>query len=240
MAPRWNAAVLGAIIGAAVPPIIVGNALWLLLNPWLVDMQYALPGFPGDRLGFDDSQRADLAVTGLRSVRPLDEGMALLRAARLPDGTTAFTEREISHMREVRSVITGFIAAWAIAAALGLAAVAALGRISGRGAVRVALARGGVLTCVLIAVIGLAALIDFEGFFGAFHGIFFEGNTWRFDDSDTLLQLYPETFWIVASAVTVALALLQAAALALLWHRSAGATLRPAPPIPAGDPHSHP
>ena len=76
------------------------------------------------------------------------------------------------------------------------------------------------MTFVLIAVVGVAALIDFDGFFVAFHGVFFEGDSWQFDDTDTLLRLYPETFWIVASAVIVALVVLQAGALALLRRPS--------------------
>ena len=240
MAPRWLPPALTALVAGAVPAIVVGNSLWVLLNPWLVEAQYALPGFPGDRLGLDDGQRTDLAVSGVRSVRPLDEGLTFLRDARLPDGGRAFTEREISHMGDVRSVIAGFVVAWAIALGLLLLAAAPLRRFGGRGAVRAALARGGVLTFLLIALVGFVVLIDFEGFFGAFHGVFFEGDSWRFDDNDTLLQLYPETFWIVASAVIVALTLLQAGALALLRRRSSRRVLHATPAAPVGNPHARP
>jgi len=203
----------------AVPAIVIGNSLWLLLGPWLVDLQYALPGFPEDQLGLDEGRRRDLAVLGVRSIRPLDDGVDVLREARLPSGREAFTEREISHMADVRGVMTGFVSAWAIGLGAMLAGGLALWRRAGRRAVTYALASGGVLTLSLIAVVGLAALIDFEGFFSAFHTVFFEGNSWRFEDADTLLQLYPATFWIVASTLIIGLSVLQAGALASLHPR---------------------
>ena len=43
----------------------------------------------------------------------------------------------------------------------------------------------------------------------SFHRIFFEGDTWRFPSSDTLIRLYPDAFWIGVGAwlagLTVAL-----------------------------------
>lgn len=219
MTNRWALAALGTVVAGAAPAIIVGNALWVLLNPWLVDAQYALPGFPDDRLGLEDGQRSDLAVVGVRSVRPLDDGVALLRDARLPEGQGAFTEREVSHMGDVRGVIVGFVTAWAVALSLAFVAAAALRRYADPGALRDALGRGGMLTLGLIGFVGIAALIDFDGFFGAFHGVFFEGDSWRFADNDTLLQLDPETFWTVASAGIVAAIIVQAGALVLLRRR---------------------
>ncbi len=46
-------------------------------------------------------------------------------------------------------------------------------------------------------LLGLAAwmLIGFEGFFQAFHGVFFESGTWVFSYSDTLIRLFPLPFW---------------------------------------------
>ena len=59
-------------------------------------------------------------------------------------------------------------------------------------------------------------LLGFDGFFLRFHEVFFSGDTWRFSDTDTLLRIYPETFWqdtaklaaaiVVAQAVVVGLA----------------------------------
>ncbi len=54
-------------------------------------------------------------------------------------------------------------------------------------------------------------LLAWDSFFVDFHGVFFEGDTWRFAQTDTLLRLFPDEFWIGVAAwiagITVALAL---------------------------------
>jgi integral membrane protein (TIGR01906 family) len=60
---------------------------------------------------------------------------------------------------------------------------------------RWALARGGLLTLILIGVILLLVLAAFGIFFVAFHQVFFEEGTWTFLWSDTLIRLFPERFW---------------------------------------------
>lgn len=222
---RLVATALTVVIVACVPAVLLGNALWVLVNPWLVDVQYALPGFPDDRLGFTDAQRADLASVGVRSIRPQDgEGVALLREASLPAGGAAFDEREIRHMGDVRSVVRGFLVAWALALGALAAAALALGRAGEAGSVSRALVAGCLLTLGLFAALGLLMLVSFDAFFEGFHGVFFEGDSWRFGPEDTLRSLYPDAFWGVAGATAAALVLAQALALAgvLRWRAARG------------------
>ena len=79
------ATVLSVLIIAVVPVVLIGNALWVLVNPWLVHAEYALPGFPDDDFDLSDQERTDLAVTGVRSIRPGGDGVEQLRQARLPE-----------------------------------------------------------------------------------------------------------------------------------------------------------
>jgi len=209
---RGVAIALSALIVAAIPAILVGNALWLLLQSWFVEAQYALPGFPDGR-GLSEDRRTELAITGVRAVRPFGEGVALLRGAALPDGTPAFTEREIRHMADVRAVLGGFLLAWAVATGVALVACLWLRRVGEGGSVGRALRRGALLTVAMTTVTGVVMAIDYEWFFAAFHAVFFEGRTWRFTDDFTLRRLYPDPFWGVAGATVAALILLQAAAL---------------------------
>ncbi|HEX2360342.1 MAG TPA: DUF1461 domain-containing protein [Solirubrobacterales bacterium] len=225
---RNSAGALVVLIAAAVPIFLLGNALWLFVNPWLVDAQYALPGFPDDP-ELSNSAREELAVTGVESVRPWGGGAELLREARLPDGEAAFTEREITHMGDVRALLAAFLTAWAISVGLATAAAVALRRIAGPGSVERALARGAVVSLAAMALIGVVMLIDFEFFFDGFHGIFFEGDSWRFNESYTLRRIFPDYFWGVAGGGVAALVLLQAAAVLLIVRRRA----RPDPRSPA-------
>src|SRR5512134_722572 len=163
------AAVLAALIVAAVPAVLIGNALWVMVNPWLVHAQYAIPGFPDDARGLSDADRTDLALRGINSIRPGTEGVELLREARLPSGGEAFEEREIDHMQDVRQLITAFFVLWAAALALGIAAALALRRLGSGDAITVALRRGALLTIGAMVAAGLVMLVDFEFFFDGFH-----------------------------------------------------------------------
>ena len=57
------------------------------------------------------------------------------------------------------------------------------------------LGTGGRLTIGLIVLILLAVAISFRDLFTGFHLLFFEGDTWLFNFSDTLIRLFPMRFW---------------------------------------------
>ena len=48
---------------------------------------------------------------------------------------------------------------------------------------------------MLIAALILFVLVAFTQVFTLFHRVFFEGNTWIFLFSDTLIRLFPIRFW---------------------------------------------
>jgi uncharacterized membrane protein len=48
----------------------------------------------------------------------------------------------------------------------------------------------------LIVAVGMTASPDlFWDFFTLFHALFFEGDSWLFLNSDTLIRLFPIRFW---------------------------------------------
>lgn len=214
---REVATALSVLVAATVPVVLTGNALWLVLNPWLVEFQYALPAFPADPQGLEEEVRTELAVTGVHAVRPGGDGISLLREARLPGGSRAFDERELRHMEDVRAVVSATMITWGVALLAGLAAGLALWR--SQWPVRRALTAGGILTIVVMGVIGLLMLVSFEAAFTGFHRVFFEGDSWLFSPDSTLLRLYPELFWIVSGALVAGLVILQAAILTIASRR---------------------
>ena len=67
-------------------------------------------------------------------------------------------------------------------------------------------------------------LLGFDGFFTRFHEMFFEGDSWRFSSTDTLIRIYPERFWEDVSQLAATITVVQAIVLAPLawwWLRSA-------------------
>lgn len=208
----------GYVLAGAVPLVILGNALILLLTPWTADILYALPGFPDDPLGLAGDDRAGLAETGIRSIWPIGEGTALLEQARLPNGSPAFEPKEIRHMEDVSGLVQAVSILWLVALTAASAALVTLRRIDPRG-IRRSLGLGARIALVSMLALGVVMAIGFEFFFDGFHAIFFEGDSWRFKDFFTLRRIYPDEFWGIAAGFFALLALAQAL---LLSHLTTG------------------
>jgi integral membrane protein (TIGR01906 family) len=222
------ATLLAAIIALLIPALLVVNAVRVLANDWYIRLEYAKPDFPPDAYGLTSEQRLELALTGLHSVLPQHaEGIDLLREARLPDGSEAFNARELGHMEDVRVLIGRIypLHLIALAAIVGLAIV--LGRAPElRAIIPRALQWGSILTLVIAAGLIVYILINFNTFFTQFHLIFFEGDTWQFQFTDTLIRLYPLPFWSDAAILIGAATVVQAIVLLAgtwWWLRAAPA-----------------
>jgi integral membrane protein (TIGR01906 family) len=219
--------VLGIAVTLAVPAILAVNGIRLATNDRYVEALYDYGGVPDDRYGLSGGERERLALIGLRSIKPSTaEGIGLLREARLPNGEPAFGKRELTHMEDVRTAVSRAYRFQVIAViAIGLLAVL-FGLLSTtRAVVPVALARGAVLTVIVAVAVGVIAATSYGSFETTFHGIFFEGETWRFEETDTLRRLYPDRFWLDTAIVIGLLAVLQAAVLFLVarfWASRAG------------------
>lgn len=213
-------------IALAVPAILLANGVRLVTGDWYVRAVYAHGAIPKDDLGLTGAQRTSLALTGLHSIEPdVKDGIELLRRAHLPDGTPAFTSRELRHMSDVRTLLGRLYTVQLAAAALIGALAAGLAfRPSRRLLVPRALRLGAVVTLGIAALVGLLSLVYWPAFSTPFHLLFFGESSWRFADTDTLRRLYPDQFWIDTAIVLGTLAVVQAAALwflARVWERRA-------------------
>ena len=215
---------LVVLVAVVVPPTLIANAMRLLATDGFVRWELGRDGFPPDRYGLTDEQREELALLGLRSIEAGSEGVVLLERATLPDGSPAFDERELTHMEDVRRLFVpiqrGSLAVVLAIAVLALALARTRLRTAGpRGLLAGALATLG--TAVLLVPV---ILLGFDGFFTRFHEMFFEGDSWRFSTTDTLLRIYPERFWEDVSQLVAAITVGQALVLAPLawwWLRAA-------------------
>ena len=183
------------------PLVLLGLVLRLLLTPAFLQVEYHMPGFPADTYGFTLEDRlhwAPYAVDYLVN----REGIDYLGNLRFADGSPLYNERELSHMEDVKTVTRGALNVFYFA----LAALALLGLWSKRRdqwqAYRQGLRRGGwwmiglAGTVAVVVLIGIFLSPDvFWTFFEGFHSLFFEGDSWLFLYSDTLIRLFPIRFW---------------------------------------------
>ena len=192
---------LSWLVSILVPLALIGLGLRVLLSPLFLKIEYNMPYFPSDDYGFTKADRLKWAPYALDYlVNSAD--ISYLGDLKFEDGTPLYNERELSHMADVKRVTQGALNVWYISLAL----LTLLGIWSWRGdwmqTYRLGLMRGGWLMVGLAAVIGVVVVIGiainpnvFWNFFVGFHSLFFEGDSWLFLFSDTLIRLFPIRFW---------------------------------------------
>ncbi len=192
---------LSWIAALAVPVSLIGLAVRLVLLPIFPQIEYHTPDFPPDEYGFTTGQRIHWATYAWNYLVNSSD-ITYLGNLKFPDGSPLYNERELSHMHDVKGVIGGTFRVWYVSLAILLLIGAWAWRAHEMKAFRRGLSRGGWLTIGLAAVIGsivvIGMLMDpniFWNFFAWFHSLFFTGNSWIFEYSDTLIRLFPIRFW---------------------------------------------
>lgn len=206
----WLLALTRTVIVTALPLALVLINARLLMTDAYLRWEYGRPGFPADGYGFSQEERLTHARWALNYLFN-GEPVSYLGDQTFPDGTPLYNERELSHMADVQRV-TGQIQFFGYGLLLlwGVCAVVLAARPSARPTLYASLAGGAVLTVGLIVAGLIAVATSFRALFTGFHALFFEGDTWIFLTSDTLIRLFPERFWIDAFALMFGGALVEA------------------------------
>lgn len=170
------------------------TATRLLLTHAFVWIEYHTPDFPDDSYGFTQEERLRYAPLALDFLLN-DEDISFLADQTFEDGTPLYNARELSHMQDVKELAQAGLRVWYG----GLLLLAAAGfwawRVEALSSYRAALHRGGRITMYLIMILVVLITVSFTQIFVGFHRIFFEGDTWLFLFSDTLIRLFPIRFW---------------------------------------------
>ena len=206
-------------IAILIPFFLLMTAIRLLLTPVFPQIEYRLPGFPADPYGFSLDDRLHWSRVSVEYLMN-EAGIEYLAEQQFQDGTPLYNERELGHMVDVKILVQQMLVAWRILTG----ALVVLGVWAWRGrwlpVFLSGLGLGGRLTIGLIILILLAVAISFRALFTGFHLLFFEGDTWLFAYSDTLIRLFPMRFWQDAFIITGIFTLLAAGLLILLERRS--------------------
>ena len=205
--------ILSWLVALLFPIALIGLGLRLLLSTAFLQIEYNMPYFPPDQYGFTKEGRlrwAPYAVEYLVN----KENISYLGDLTYYDRTPLYNERELSHMEDVKQVTRGALNVWYATLAI-LLALGVWSRVAHwEQAYRQGLMRGGWTMVGLAVAIGLIVVIGiavnpnvFWGFFTAFHQVFFEGDSWLFLYSDTLIRLFPLRFWQDAFLLAAVIAL---------------------------------
>ncbi len=210
---RWRSNLLPLFITLGVPIVLVLSNVLAFMNPSWLAYEYSKPDFPKAPL-FDDATRwnkASESIEYIRGNRTLEQFIAL----------GVYQDREIKHMVDVRELVDKVKVIDPIISVLLLVALVALARATstpdlprprqGREMALRALFNGAILTIELFLAVGIFAAVGFNTFFTLFHRVFFEGDTWLFLYTDSLIQFYPLPFWFDTSITLVGLTIGEAA-----------------------------
>jgi integral membrane protein (TIGR01906 family) len=197
------------------PFFLIMTAINLLITPYFAWVEYHLPGFPDDPYGLTQVERIEMSKFAINYLRN-QEGIEYLGNLTFRDGTPQYNERELDHMVDVKVLVNQMIGFWYFSLAAILMILIFSIYQGWKNEFLAGLLKGAYLTIGLIFTILLAVFTNFNVLFTGFHKIFFEGSTWIFKYSDTLIRLFPLRFWQDAFIFVGGFALLGAAMIILL------------------------
>lgn len=196
----WLDRLAQGIIIVGVPVLLILFAVRLVMTDAFLRFEYLRDGFPQDVYGFTTEDRLYYAPYALNYLLNGEDISYLSELEFLDTRQPLFNARELRHMFDVKQVTQAAFTSAIVLAFTVLAAMLALRfRHGSRDRLRYALMRGAYATFALIILIVVLAVVGWEVFFTGFHRLFFEGDTWLFAWSDTLIRLFPEQFWFDAA-----------------------------------------
>lgn len=204
----WTVLVVGSAVLALTTPVYTSAA-----SQWLGVSQTA--GVPAaDVLRLSGQVRALVADD---EFEPLPSTF---------NGAPAFDSGAVSHLMDVRAVISAARLATGIVALL-LATYTGLCVMRGRvDRLRAGMRVAALLCGIVVVLAAAAALTDFSRFFAGFHGLFFKSGTWTFPADSLLIRLFPERFWAASGAAWGGLVFIGAGALLLASRLTRAAQAR--------------
>lgn len=194
MENKFLKGILHIIVAVLALFILLMGGIRLLLTNTFLEIEYAMDYFPEDTYGFSQEDRLMYAPLALEYLLN-SEGIHFLEDLTFEDGSPLFNQRELRHMEDVKVLTGQALDAWHLA----LAVLASLGIWAYFGGwwndFRKMVSVGGLVTVFVIATVVILIFLSFDQVFTGFHSIFFEGDTWLFKFSDTLIRLFPIRFW---------------------------------------------
>ena len=186
--------ILSGVITVSIPVVICVLSILFLLSQVFMNLEYQRPNFPEDQYGFSTEERLDFG-NQTRSYLVTNTKLDGLRDLKFDSGDPLYVERELEHLEDVKIVLQGvFKVFWGAVIVLVLGGVYARFRNWWKG-YTLSVSKGGWLTAGLLGTILFLSIVSFRSLFTNFHRIFFEGDSWLFQYSDTLIRLFPLRFW---------------------------------------------
>lgn len=193
--------ILSYLVSLLVPLALIGIALRILLTSIFFNFEYRMPYFPVDKYGMTQAERLHWAPFAVKYLIN-NSDISYLGDLKFEDNSPLFNQRELKHMQDVKNVVLGALRVWYLSLAILVTLAILASRQKWMPQYINGLRRGGLWMIGLAVALGLIVGVGittnpdvFWGFFTFFHTLFFEGDSWLFYYSDTLIRLFPIRFW---------------------------------------------
>ncbi|MFJ7748613.1 TIGR01906 family membrane protein [Arthrobacter sp. NPDC097144] len=196
---------LQVMIAVFFPVMLLAAAIRAVATPLFLWAEYHRPGFPADSYGFTTDDRVTYGSYAVDYLLNFS-GARYLGDLVTAGGEPLYLESEVSHMADVKTVLTVAFVTALVMAVLSLLGCLYLAKRR-PGGIRRALFSGSVATLVLVGGLIVLAVMGWESFFTEVHSIFFANGNWTFRMDDTLIRLFPAQFWMDAGIVIASLVL---------------------------------
>ena len=210
--------ILVVFLALFIPFIILMGGVRLIMSPAFAEIEYDRKGFPLDPYGMETPERKQWAGYSIRYLTN-NEPIDYLGNLQTFQGQKIFTESELSHMLDVKEVVQGALIAWYILVGLSVAILGWFLIMGQWSSMRQAFQAGGWVTLGLIGALLIFLVVSFDTLFTRFHQLFFADGTWLFDESSTLIRLFPFVFWRDAFALVLIFTLLIGILLVVLTRK---------------------
>ena len=210
--------ILVVILALFIPYILLMTGIRLVMTPAFAEFEYNRSSFPADPYGFSVKERtkwSEYAINYLTN----DEDISYLGNLQDETGWKLFTAEEVSHMVDVKEVVTLSSTVWYVLGGLSIAIIIWFVVMRQWSSIRKALNAGGWITVGLLGALLIFLAVSFDRLFEYFHRIFFKDGTWTFSQSSTLIRLFPFEFWRDAFLLVIGLALVVGIILVVLTYK---------------------
>ncbi len=206
------------LMAILLPYVILMGGVRLVMNPGFPGLEYRRVGFPEDPYGFNLLERtkwSEYAVSYLIN----DEDISYLGNLQDTSGAKMFTPDELSHMEDVKDVVSLTSVIWYVVIGLALAILVWFVIMREWNSIRLGLNAGGWVTLGFLGALLVFLVVSFDKLFDYFHRLFFKDGTWLFSESSTLIRLFPFEFWRDAFVLVIAFSLLVGVVLVLITRK---------------------
>ncbi len=177
------------------PFFLLMAAVLLVFQPWFLQFEYAKPDFPEDPFGYSIQERMTYGTTWLRYITH-HQPDASLSGLTSETGQPLYTDRELSHMKDAKTVYQSARNIWLLLVLLGIAFFFVLDKRKRKASFGTIFYKGSLITLIGTGAILAGVIFAFQPLFSGFHALFFAEGTWLFYPTDSLIRLFPEKLWI--------------------------------------------